>query len=666
MVRSDYQKYLSDKRTRLFQMLVGVCSILLGMLAAGALIHLLPQDVSSIEKARELGIISRTILDNYPKELEVPYYILGVVVSIAVGMCIFLAVTYFHYRRRGAELAGEESHPTPDMEKPKPAMGLLRWAALVLVLFLVTFHTDFIYKNWYWAEWGFFFEEGIYLRWINELLRGNILYRDIYFYGGPFMVWPQYWLMKLLGPSIVLDRCYVYSLCFIGYLIVFKVLRQMVNRKTLMLIAMFFIVYYYYPMFPGVHVALGRFAVSLLPPYFLYQFLFNRRLSYLLITGLTVGFALLFSQELGVGSLVATVAMLVVFCYRERKTITDCLRQLALLIIGVFVVLVPVLAYFLIHQATAELYEAMVNLPRYYAIGAWGLEFPNLFRSLTGSYESRYDTVETLLAYWPIVFYIGSVFFCLSMFLRRSFTNRSILFLGVATLGGIIFQRAFGIYSLFQIKSVIYPLVILGAGCLDAVWPRVRYLAGSRGAPGRRVELALYAALLIFMGFGFCGYSLPRAFSPSFTPPAYRIGLSKLNENFVPLGLPRAENIYMPPPWAYTTKQVVEYIRSKTTPDEPIFVFPYSPMYYFLTDRPAATKYPTIYAVLKQTREQTIRELEEKKVRYIVYIDKHWPVLEVPTETRFSRIMDYIDDNYQTERKFDNTFILKRKDRPEP
>ncbi len=664
MVRSDYQKYLSDERTHLFQILVGVCSILLGMLLAGAVIHLLPQDVSSIEKARELGIISQTVLDRYPKELEVPYYILGVVVSIAVGMCIFLAVTYFHYRKKGARLASEESHPTPDVEKPKPAMGLVRWAVLTLVLFLVTFHTDFIYKNWYWAKWGFFFEEGVYLRWINELLRGNILYKDVYFYNAPFMIWPQYWLMKLFGPSIALHRYYIYFFYLLGYLIVFKVLRQLVRNKMLVLVGMIPIVYFYYPMFPGVHQSLGRYAVSLLPLYFLYKSFFSRRSLHLLISGGLVGFALVFSEELGVGSLVATVAMLVVFCYRERKTITDFLRQLALLIIGALVPLVPVLAYFFFHHAMADLYEATVNVPRYYAMGAWGLEFPNLYQLLTRSYENKYDTFETLLAYWPIVFYIGSVFFCLTLFLRRSFPNRAILFFGIAALGGIMFQRGFGIYSLMTIKNVLYPLMILSIGYLDMVWPRVRILISNKGMHSRYVEMLLYAALVAFIISGLLGYSGFRAYSPSRPPYDYLAGLSERSENYVALDLPRARGVYIPPERAYITKTVVDYITWKTAPDEPIFVFPYSPMYYFLADRPSASKYPAIYAIPQKYREQVVEELEKKKVNYIIYVTRG-PFLGLTIDTRFPEIQSYLGKNYQTEKSFDDTFILRRKHRPE-
>jgi hypothetical protein len=470
----DYQEYLSRKDSQSFQILAGLGSILSGVLIAGAVIYLLPRDLSSLEKARELGIISRTVVDGYPKALEIQRYVLGVIVSLLSGLSIFLGTTYFHYKKRSLGPTGRESFLAHDAEKPKPPMALFRWGALVLVLFLATFHKDFIYKNWHWADWGFFFEEGIYLRWINDLLRGRILYKDIYFYGGPFMIWPQYWLMKLCGPSIVINRYYVYFCYFVGYLIVFKVLRETIRNRILLSIGVLLIVYFYYPMFPGFHRSLGRFAISLLPLYFLYKYFFRKERSYLFISGISSGFALLFSQELGISSLVAAVAMLAAFDYREGETIRSLLRQMSFIAIGVFITLLPVLGYFALHRALGDLYEVIITGTRYYTLGIWGYSFPNLFQLVKNPAASRYDTVETLLAYWPILFYICSVFFFLALFLRKSFSNRHILYFGIAALGGMIFQRALGIYYLFQIGTVIYPLVVLSIAYLDMDWARVR------------------------------------------------------------------------------------------------------------------------------------------------------------------------------------------------
>jgi hypothetical protein len=60
-----------------------------------------------------------------------------------------------------------------------------------------------------------------------------------------------------------------------------------------------------------------------------------------------------------------------------------------------------------------------------------------------------------------------------------------------------------------------------------------------------------------------------------------------------------------------------------------------------------------------------VKELEEKKVNYIIYIGQR-PFLGLTTEMRFPEIPGYIDENYQTEKSFDDTFILRRRGQPEP
>jgi hypothetical protein len=622
MVCPSYQEYLADADRQLFQILAGFFSILFGMLLAGTIIHFFPQNLSSIEKARQLGIISRSVLDGYPKQLEIQYYILGVVISLLSGLSAFFFL----------------------------------WGALALALFVLTFHKDFIYRNWYWGPWGFFFEEGIYLRCIDELLRGKILYKDIYYHGGPFMGWPQYWLMKLCGASIVLNRYYAYFCYFIGYLIVFKISREIINNKVLIAIGTFLVLYFYYPMFPSFQQSLGRFSVSLLPLYFVYKFCFNRKVRYLFIAGIVLGLALLFSHELGIGSLVAIVVMLAAFAYREGDTIKSFFHNVSIVTIGAFIPLFPVLIYFSFYQSLYCLYEALIKWPRYYI--AYGAPFPNIFHILKHSEKGAYDITETLLAHWPIAFYVGSTFYCLALFLRKSFTNRKILLLGITTLGGMIFQRAFGLYDLEKIKNVIYPLIILSVGYLDMMWARTLCLIRNKNINGRKLEILFYAIILLFIVGGLYGFSQQRCFVAK-RPHIYLAEL-KDNESYVPLNLLRAKDIHIPPEYAHKIQAVVEYVAENTEPNEPIYVFPLFPMYYFLTNRPSATKYPASYALLGKYRKQVVKELEEKGINCIIYV-KPTPVLGINPETVFPEIVDYIWNNYQPERIFDDTFILKPK-----
>ncbi len=658
-----YQIYLRSDASQIFQLIAGLFSLLAGLLIGVSVLSLLPVE-PSLEKAHELGIISRTILDGYPKHLEIPYYVVGVSVTLLSGLAIFLAVSYLHFSRGGVwgDYRQEERGLTVPEENRPPRMGVVKWAGLALFIFVVTFYREFFYCNWYWWDWGFFFEEGIYLRWVDELLRGKILYKEIYYYGGPFLVWPQYWLAELFGPSILLGRIYAYFCYFIGYLIVFAVLRQVTGNKLFLLAGLLLTVYFYFPMLPVVQQSLGRFAVSLVPLYFLHAFFFNRRSAYLVLGGVSLGFALFLSQDLGLASFVAMVAMSAAYNYRERN-LKGFFIHVLLIGTGVLVILIPVLAYFWFHDALCSLYEAMVVVPGYYSIGAWSLRFPNFMEIFSSSGESQYGRTEILLAYWPVAFYLGSVFFCLILFLRRKFTNRSILLFGIATLGGVMFQRAFGIYSLMKIKNVLYPIFILTAAHMDLFWSKGRFSTVCRKEMHRKIEIFFYASCALFILFGLVGYFQPRVFWPGTRPHTHYLQRGELWKSYSPIDVSRAENIQLPLPVAQMVREVVEYIKGHTSPDEPVYVFPYAPMYYFLTERESPTRYPVVYAITKDIREQTVRSLQDEGVRYVVYAYST-PALGVSTEEKFPEIDSYIRNAYKVERRFGDTTILRLKERP--
>jgi hypothetical protein len=589
-----------------------------------------------------------------------------VTILLTSAFLLFIAVTYFgFFRKTRQNCAPVTSCARMATDNPKAAIGLIRWVALLVLLAYITYHKEFISNNWYWTDWGFFFEEGIYLRWINELLRGKVLYKDIYFYAGPFMVWPQYWLMKFFGPSVALSRLYVYFGYFIGYIMVFKVLRQIVKSKTLILAAMSLILFLYYPLFPGFHQSLGRFAVSLLPLYFCYRFFCSKRRSYLAVTGVCLGFALLFSQELGLGSGVAVAAMMGVYIYRDRD-LKDIPYHILTVMAGAMAILLPVVFYFYYHHALADFYEGMVVVPRYYSIGTWGTRFPNFLRLFGSGENPDYGAKEILLAYWPIVFYSGSVFFFLILFARRQFSDRVILLFGIAALGGIMFQRAFGLYSLVKIKDVMYPVVLLAAAFLDMAFTRVRFLASERRLAAQKVELAFCGAAFVFVVTGIIGYMQPAAFHPGSLPRKYYSLAEKVFPRYMSdLDIPRARNIAIPSQRAQEVRDAVKYVQDNTTPDEPIYVFPYLPIYYFLADRESPTKYEPIYSILKETREDVVKQLEDAGVKFVIYMDG-WSLSDISANVAFPEIWEYLMNAYEVEKEFGDTKILRRKQEAAP
>ncbi|GAB4336308.1 MAG: hypothetical protein Kow0099_09230 [Candidatus Abyssubacteria bacterium] len=657
---AHYRNYLGRKDCRHLHMLSGFVSIISGILLSGTILYVLPLDGSSVTRAREVGIISHTALAGYPKGAEIRYYVAGVALALFFSLAVFLLLSFILIRRQspGREIPAETAacHETA----PLPRMGPVRWAIFILIALLVTCHNEFIYHNWVWGPWGFFFEEGMYLGWVNELLHGKALYRDTYFYSGPLMVWPQYLLMRLFGPSIVLDRVYIYFFYFIGYLIAFATLRRLVERKILIAIGVALVIYLFYPMFPGLHGACGRFTFCLIPLILLYEYLQRQRPVLLICCGTALGISLLLSQELGVAALAALIAMLLAFDFRERTALRRFPVQASLIFIGAVAPIAPVMAYFLVTNSLAAYYEAMVELTGYYSLGAWGAPFPNPLALVSAGAAVEYGALETLLVYWPILFYIGSGFFCVITCTTRRCDNRNILAFGVTVLGLVMYMRVFGVYSLVQVRKALVPLVLLSVYYLELTWVGARESLGQMRRPPARGHVLAFGMLTLFLAPGLYSFVGWRGFYPGKPPFAYRFELRNKTPAYA-LHMPRANGVHIPLSHGPDTESVVNYIQEHTRADEPIYVFPFAAMYYFLTDRPSATKYPAFYAVLNKTREGTIRDLERTAPRYLIYVDTG-PILGLPTETRFPEITRYIEENYRDVETFGHARILMRKD----
>ncbi|HEY3838982.1 MAG TPA: hypothetical protein VGL72_20555 [Bryobacteraceae bacterium] len=116
---------------------------------------------------------------------------------------------------------------------------------------------------------------------------------------------------------------------------------------------------------------------------------------------------------------------------------------------------------------------------------------------------------------------------------------------------------------------------------------------------------------------------------------------------------------------------VLEYLNSHVAPNEPIFVYPYSPIYYFLS----GAKNPTRYSILMydiNTNDQfreAVRTLEVAKVRYVVvdrsfmkFSETAFPAYHLPPPEQL--IMEpYLKEQYRPVDSPNKDFqILKRKE----
>src|SRR5205823_10573454 len=94
--------------------------------------------------------------------------------------------------------------------------------------------------------------------------------------------------------------------------------------------------------------------------------------------------------------------------------------------------------------------------------------------------------------------------------------------------------------------------------------------------------------------------------------------------DYVPMGVPGA-NVLVPENTRWAVGGVTSYLREKTAPGEPIFVYPTLPLFYYLADRPNPTRFGHVYPGAATPAEQLeiVKALEANHVRYVVW-DQYW------------------------------------------
>lgn len=122
---------------------------------------------------------------------------------------------------------------------------------------------------------------------------------------------------------------------------------------------------------------------------------------------------------------------------------------------------------------------------------------------------------------------------------------------------------------------------------------------------------------------------------------------------------------------AFNEDPVLEFIDRRVQPGQPVFVYPYAPLYYFLS----ATRNPTRYSILMyrintdaQFRD-AVQALETNNVRYVFWdrsftqrINKSFPSYRIPPQNEL--IMEpYLVEHYRVVGHTDTGFqFLERKD----
>jgi len=602
-----------------------------------------------LEKARSLGIVSKTILAGYSKTRDLITYFTVLTFPVLFGVGLWICWAKKETREKLCRLF-------PCIDKPpvgKDGTWPLCFALVTVACVFLSLNINCFYKGGF--SWRLLAEEGQHLACVQALQSGQVYGKDFFYLYGPMLIYPLAWAAKLFGNTILMERIYTYSLNLAAYAIVFFSLYSTLKTRIGFLAgsAIYFFV------FPAHHwlflnATNLRVAIAFLPLLLAYCYLRNSRKHLLLVAGLIQGQILLFSQEVGICSLLALLFFSFLI-FIEKRDLKQFLCECVIVLIGCTVSITPFLVYFAYKGALPDIFNILYGYPKLIILGYAGLPFPAL--------KTFFKTTHSglLFHYGVILIYVFAALVLITDKFLHGITKRGALMCALLFFGILLFRSALGRSDTGHVLFASQPAFLLMIFLLDKTYVELLSMQSkSVKVLSAGLLLVLITSLVIFcirvpLLRGRLEFTLKTNF------PIENKWILK-SDAFVSIpGLKRAGVLFTPYD-AENILRIKSVLENITRPGEEVYFFPNDALYYFLFNRNNPTRYPLSYwAITRENRLEIIGDLEKKRVRYIVYT--HDPLFrcdKIPEHVQLPEVVNYIKNKYEVIHEVGIVTFLKR------
>lgn len=642
----DFSKDAPD-RLALTHWAVLAAGCLAGLVAA-LLIGNIPFDFSrELAEARLLGISSLTILNGYPKSRDVLSYALIILLPTTVSVGCWLVWS----RGRRVDLAALFSCSDTDLSVPSPRRFVLA-LAILLVCLLLKFNINNFYEPA--GGWAFLGEEGQFLADVQFLLNGGDYARDFFCLYGPLVVYPLAWAMELFGASVLVGRFYTYLLSLIAAVILITLLNRTIRGRTLFIVASLLMGALFISGGGRTNATLLRVMLGFVPLLILYLYSGSERKLPALSAGVSLGFSLLFSQEVGLCACIATGAYLGLEAH-ATAAYRRLIRQAALIAAGCSLVVLPMLGYFYRQGSLGRFFESLYGYPRLVTLGYGSLPFPSFRQFLAAPLSSG-----AYFPYWMIAVYLlAAISLLVLLFLGHR--NRDMHFRGALLVFGLLlFRAALGRSDESHYFFALPPALLLAFLMLDDAVRGLATCSLKAVETGRRMLIgALMLSLVLLFGTSRVlrenivnTFTELRHFSSKFSVQERGAALSQLSRG----------GTFYDPATAEDLVKIGTALDRYTKPGDYVFFFPNEAAYYFLFNRRVPTRYVHAYfAITTAQRREMVAELEQNKPAYVVYSLDTWRIDDIAEDVQVPEVAGYLREKYRVIEDMGNILVLRRK-----
>jgi hypothetical protein len=557
----------------------------------------------------------------------------------------------------------------------------------------------FLFEPNYLHGYIFSFDEGQHLAWISGILKGKIPYRDLYMVYGPLLEYIPALLMKLFGYSLQVLRSFYHFGTIISLVIGYFLSRTIIKSRLFVFFATWLminlsVITMWSSKWGGIRLGSGLLALLLLVYYFKSK---NKRILY--ACGLATGLSFLISQEIGICAIVSGLLSVSYFNFYCKDNFPKLIQKVSIYSLGIITAVLPFFVYFIFKNAFLEylrimFFEVPFKFPLIYKDVYPFLSLPS---KLSLNIWINYLTSTTFYFYSIALLYSLSIIYLIKCAIQRKLTEKGLYLLILVGFGLPLFRAATRMLGGPQFNISLPPVLIILCLLLESIYSKAKTYFKNVLKLFRTDRSTMQRNELCFCGSGkkykncclgknSLFYNLAM-FSLSslivvfylinvFVSTRPEIRIHRMFNKFMtykqerhslePLELKYAGGVYVPFEQADTITSVVNYIEANVALDERIFVLPHEGHYYFLLNRPTATRFDSaLFAeVDPKYQKEVINNLERQKVRYVIYDRSSYLVTDhnpVANEKRIPVIVDYILNNYSVEKEIKGTLILKRK-----
>lgn len=449
-------------------------------------------------------------------------------------------------------------------------------------------------------------DEGIYLDAAERLLHGQKLYVDFFGYMSPGSFWTQALAFRLFGLTLAAGRAPVIVYVALECALIYWLVARYASRATAIVTTLFFLAFQTAD--PSMITAQHRWDSSALSLASICAFLSERRRGYA-ASGFLIGCAALATPS------VALVAIVTLAWHRSRAPWYLLGASLAALAAGVALWLDGILPAFIRQLGWLSRNYSAVNAMHYGSIiGGYG----PLFAGATA---------------WELPVRC-CVIFCIAL----------PAVLPVVAIAGGILLRVRGKSHSEPLRSVIPYLVLCVSALVASTYPRsdVAHLAYIAALPYAAAAIVLYRCLTArpraSLAILIAPWAALFAMQPQLAGSIMRL--------HTPVGEVRASAAEAP---------LLGELLSRVQPHQSLFVYPYKPLFYFLTQAENPTRYSYLAPGMMGDADSrlALRELQAHPPEWVLYLDLNQAEFErvFPSgknfDAHFPALEDWIKANYR-------------------